>query len=641
MAKQLRKKFVGVTVLAFAFALSTGVAVANVTANAAEAKADFAITATSIRLDDPAKEGVDSGLRFKVDVPVAQAEVTNAYTTLTVTPVGGTKVTTNVPATVWRTDGSGWNTVLLDIPSTDYVTEVTAQAFATIDGVVYETEAVTMSIAKTAAKAIATGVATEAEAGHYVSLDSLTLDKESAIIDGETLQLTATTPPAGYAVKFTSSDEAVATVDANGVVTGVGGGRATITASMGGKEATCEVLVTGAGTIVDFNNGSPMISGYTTAGNGSAIQSYYGSTASDSTLSVGYSGQTSVRRILYTTAGGLTGEANDKALAFNFFWKPDDNGSPWKFGFAVAWLDAVFADLHVSAMQWSMMLPSGVGATGVSAEVAQSWTDDFAADGAWHTLTMTREDYFAIKTGTLEVNGFFTMTIDKSYATYTSAFWFLMDEFQVVYSAEEGEEPPAPAPVLTLDFNDLALGTADSAKYYLSGNATADDSVTIDTHGYGDLVNADVSADEKALKFYMSANTVRQYMYVNIVLTDDMKNAIANGATLSFAYAINRCKSSQYLNYNLLAGANGGSATQELVTEALVGYDGTNGTWGPRPNASDSSAVTQWATVTITDATVLSELASTGILQITVDAYNWGKRHETNFWIDNITVVNE
>jgi hypothetical protein len=185
------------------------------------------------------------------------------------------------------------------------------------------------------------------------------------------------------------------------------------------------------------------------------------------------------------------------------------------------------------------------------------------------------------------------------------------------------------------------LGVADSTKYFLSGNATADDSVMVNTHGYGELVNADNSAEEKSLKFYMSANTTRQYMYVNIVLTDDMKLSLANGGTLSFAYAINRCTSSQYTMFSLSAGANGGSATQALFTSTNVGYDRGGNSWGPRAYDSANAAFEQWQTLTVTDATVLSELASTGILQITVDAYNWGKRHETNFWIDNITVVNE
>ena len=637
----MRKKITLVTALAFAAAISAGFGMANVQADAATEKGGFAITATSVRLDDANKEGVDSGLRFKVECPDAKADVTNAYTKLIVTPVGGTTKVTNVPATVWRSAGDGWNTVLLDIPDTDYVTEVTAQAFVTVGGVEYQTAPVTSTIAKAAAMAMATGVATEAQVGHYVALTSITLDKETATLaQGETLTLAATTAPAGYAVKYTSSNEAVATVDANGVVTAVGGGRVTITASMGGAEATCEVLVTGAATIVDFNNDSPMVAGYTTAGNGSAIQSYYGYNASGSKVPVGYSGLTTGDQILYQTAGGVTG--TDKALAFNYFWRTV-NGDPWKVGFATAWLDAVFADLHVSALQWSMKVGNGSSITGIATDVEQSWTDDMVIDAQWHTLTMTREDYYAIKAANnLTVDGFLSISVTKAGTNYSAAFWWLFDEFQVVYSAEEAEEfVPAPTPaVLTLDFNNSALGAADSTKYYLS-NATGDDSVTINTYGYGELVNNDTSVDEKALKFYMSANTARQYMYVNIVLTDDMKAAIANGATLSFAYAINRCKSSQYTTFSLSAGANGGSTTQELFSSTNVGYDSAGNTWGPRAYDSANTAFAQWQTLTITDATVLSELASTGILQIIVNANNWKNKHETNFWIDNITVVSE
>ena len=51
-----------------------------------------------------------------------------------------------------------------------------------------------------------------------------------------------------YTIKWTSSNNRVATVDENGVVTGVGAGNATITASAGGKKATAAVTVKGSGT---------------------------------------------------------------------------------------------------------------------------------------------------------------------------------------------------------------------------------------------------------------------------------------------------------------------------------------------------------------------------------------------------------
>ena len=60
---------------------------------------------------------------------------------------------------------------------------------------------------------------------------------------GSTQQLTATTTPSGATVTWASSNTAVATVDANGLVTSVGYGSATITATAGQLSATCAVVV--------------------------------------------------------------------------------------------------------------------------------------------------------------------------------------------------------------------------------------------------------------------------------------------------------------------------------------------------------------------------------------------------------------
>ncbi|MGN1053145.1 MAG: Ig domain-containing protein, partial [Candidatus Scatosoma sp.] len=74
---------------------------------------------------------------------------------------------------------------------------------------------------------------------------TITLDKETATVAaGETLTLVATKENTENDVIWTSSDETVATVNADGVVTALGAGQTTITATVDGKEAKCVVTVT-------------------------------------------------------------------------------------------------------------------------------------------------------------------------------------------------------------------------------------------------------------------------------------------------------------------------------------------------------------------------------------------------------------
>lgn len=80
-------------------------------------------------------------------------------------------------------------------------------------------------------------------------VDSVTLNKSSITSSGDTVgtteQLTATTSPAGGSIVWSSSDTAVATVDNTGLVTFVGNGTCTITATSGTVSASCSVTVSG------------------------------------------------------------------------------------------------------------------------------------------------------------------------------------------------------------------------------------------------------------------------------------------------------------------------------------------------------------------------------------------------------------
>ena len=81
-----------------------------------------------------------------------------------------------------------------------------------------------------------------------VAVESVTLDKSSLELnEGETATLAATVKPdnaSDKTVTWSSSKTSVATVDANGKVTAVAEGNATITAKAGNKSATCSVTVT-------------------------------------------------------------------------------------------------------------------------------------------------------------------------------------------------------------------------------------------------------------------------------------------------------------------------------------------------------------------------------------------------------------
>ena len=97
---------------------------------------------------------------------------------------------------------------------------------------------------------------------NVVAVESITLDKSSLeLTEGETATIIATVKPdnaTNKTVTWSSSNASVASVDANGTVTAVAEGSATITAKAGDKTATCTVTVKkngmNAGDPEGFNN---------------------------------------------------------------------------------------------------------------------------------------------------------------------------------------------------------------------------------------------------------------------------------------------------------------------------------------------------------------------------------------------------
>ena len=250
---RMRNKVLGLMAAAFVASLGVGALTCNemIAVNADEAPVFAMVEGAQVRTANPA------GIRFVTDVndaykaALAESYPTTEYTwvwgtVLTFTDAAGTAQTIDAKTKQWIENDTRWYTALVDIPATDYLTEITAESYVKVyavndtETVVYSdtvSNAQTRSIAWTASWAMNDGYTDEILSTYIsaVAEKSVTLDKEGmgSLLVGEELQLGATVSPAGYGVVWSSDNEDIATVDKNGKVTAVGSGVATITVSFG------------------------------------------------------------------------------------------------------------------------------------------------------------------------------------------------------------------------------------------------------------------------------------------------------------------------------------------------------------------------------------------------------------------------
>src|SRR5574344_2306462 len=79
----------------------------------------------------------------------------------------------------------------------------------------------------------------------YASVNSVSINTPSSteVVKGDTLQLSVTVDPSDITPTWSSSDTSIATVDSNGLVTGIAEGVVTIKARVGSKKSTVELTV--------------------------------------------------------------------------------------------------------------------------------------------------------------------------------------------------------------------------------------------------------------------------------------------------------------------------------------------------------------------------------------------------------------
>lgn len=260
---RMRNKVLGLMAAAFVASLGVGALTCNemIAANADEAPVFAMVEGAQVRTANPA------GIRFVTDVndaykaALAESYPTTEYTwvwgtVLTFTDAAGTAQTIDAKTKQWIENDTRWYTALVDIPATDYLTEITAESYVKVyavndtETVVYSdtvSNAQTRSIAYSASWALNDGYDQEILYTYTKAIPdtSVELDKESeSVVAGTEIQLNANAQPAGYGVAWRSSDTSVATVDKNGKVTAINAGEAIITATLGNATDSYQLTVT-------------------------------------------------------------------------------------------------------------------------------------------------------------------------------------------------------------------------------------------------------------------------------------------------------------------------------------------------------------------------------------------------------------
>ncbi len=272
-----KKAFMGILTLGLLTSFSLGASMITLAESEIDESKFTMYQGASVRTEGTAQYPNAQGLRFKTYAAEFKSDLQAVYSPnqynynwytqirfkLYSSTSGDTDVyesyTTDVPAYSWHADG--WNTVLLDIPTSAVAVDITAQSFVEVKNkngtTVYETntEPRTYSAAETASWALAYNMwKTDTEKTFLESyvkaavssgeISEINLLSHTVGVEvGGSDYVIAETRPMGYGITYKSNNTSIATVDGTGRVTGVKAGTTTITLSVGTLTKTCNVKV--------------------------------------------------------------------------------------------------------------------------------------------------------------------------------------------------------------------------------------------------------------------------------------------------------------------------------------------------------------------------------------------------------------
>lgn len=304
----------------------------------------------------------------------------------TVTLSMGTNINASVEATVVPEDATD---VVIEYVSSD-------EAIATVDNTGYIT-AVAAGEADITASVVDTGLAATCHVIVTPAIESLDISKSSMTMKpGATNTLSVTVSPEDANISgmtWTSSDEAVATVDQEGNVTAVADGTATITATIGETTASCDVTVSSKASNNSSKNNSS-----SSGGNSSDTSS--GNSSTDSNSSSQAATSTAYGAVPFSVAAG-TQEWFGIDSSDDAYWATLENINAYR---AAVGAPALSMDSNLSAIAKQRCIDMLVAGTmshdgHVTDEIiAQNWNSAQAVVDAWaaspgHYAAMTDPSY--------------------------------------------------------------------------------------------------------------------------------------------------------------------------------------------------------------------------------------------------------
>ena len=213
------------------------------------------------------------------------------------------------------------------------------------------------------------------------------------------------------------------------------------------------------------------------------VEPYYTTTSTNKnnngTLVDGYSGETSGNWQQFMWWGGAYGKAADDFAHRMNFENRSVPANAKLYGYSVAVFDEVFADQSVQAISWECLVAKYIDSGNVDTiitnvgSITEVWQAQFKCN-EWFTLTLTREQYNAIKAANLEYLSIALRNSKQTNGAWGTNIAVGHDNFKRVFEAQL----PVAQPLIS-DFNNQTNSYTIVEPYYTTTSTNKNNNGTL------------------------------------------------------------------------------------------------------------------------------------------------------------------